>query len=230
VQPCLHLAPNGNLLCLSPADSDATGQFAREIPESSRCIDRLALRVLVPAASRPTTYCELDLSAARGGFLGDPAPLVVYSATAPLDLPPEGDPAAARVVTFEGGVAMTVTPENIAPPADYSELAMHTGTGPLPCFARDAGVTRVFGFYPEAFVDAELPLAIPNDDDLAPGTVVDMFVLGGLGTLLPSGEPVDEAKFVAYGTATVTADGRSIQTDPGSGVPYLSWLGYRPRR
>jgi len=59
----------------------------------------------------------------------------------------------------------------------------------LPCFAREVGVSRVYGFYPEADVDGEFPLSIPNGDGLSPGTVVDMFVLGGLGTSLPNGDP-----------------------------------------
>jgi hypothetical protein len=230
VQLCLRLAPDGNLLCLSPADSGTDGSFAREIPETSRCVEHVAMRVLLPMTARPTTYCEVDLGAADDGLLGMQEPLVLYSATGPAALPPEGDPATPRAVNFAGGVELTVTPANIVAPARYAELAIGTLAGSdLPCFAQEAGVRRLFGFYPEAEVNGEFAVRVPNADGLAPSTQVDLFVLGGLDTKLANGQVVPEAEFVAYGTGTVSADGATITSDPGSGLPALSWFGYRPR-
>ena len=68
------------------------------------------------------------------------------------------------------------------------------------------------------------PVRIPANG-LAEGTRVELLVLGGLETRLADGTSVHEADFDVFGTATVT-DGM-IVSDPGSELPYLSWLGYR---
>jgi hypothetical protein len=57
---------------------------------------------------------------------------------------------------------------------------------------------------------------------------VELFVLGGLETYLADRTPVPEADFARFGTATVSADGTEIASDPGSGLPHFTWLGYRP--
>ena len=50
-------------------------------------------------------------------------------------------------------------------------------------------------------------------------------VVGGIYTELPDGHIVEEGDFEVFGTGTVQ-DGQVV-SDPGRGLPYLSWLGYR---
>ena len=60
------------------------------------------------------------------------------------------------------------------------------------------------------------------------GTAVELWLVGGTFTRLASGEDVEEGHFVPYGSGRV--QGGQVVPDPGSELPYLSWLGYRAVR
>ena len=88
----------------------------------------------------------------------------------------------------------------------------------------------LWAFWPESAVDGVgFPVRIPNTGNLAAGTQVDLFVLGGLECNLDDGTHVPEGVWSQYGTGTVRADGAVIESDAGSGLPCFTWFGYRAR-
>jgi hypothetical protein len=60
---------------------------------------------------------------------------------------------------------------------------------------------------------------------LAPGAQVNLYVMGGLSTKV-NDEPVPEGEWAMYGTGTVDAEGAFINSDEGSLLPTLNWVGY----
>ena len=48
VQPCLLLGGTDRRVCLRPSTSDADGVLTAILPEENRCVDEVALRILVP--------------------------------------------------------------------------------------------------------------------------------------------------------------------------------------
>lgn len=95
-----------------------------------------------------------------------------------------------------------------------------------PPFAREGRALGVWALAPFNLQSSRpFGLRIPNTLGLAPRAPVELFVMGW--DLLPprsnAGHAVDAAR------ATVTADGRAIETDPGEGVPVLTWVGVRAR-
>jgi hypothetical protein len=226
-QVCVRLAASGVLVCLRPARACADGHFELRVPEESRCMGSASLRSFAPGGAFVTSYCHLELPASEPA-LDLPGPSVLYPARPPATLPPEGDPATPRTVTFEGGLEVDVTPAVLF--EDYAQLASyrHPAGAPPPCFLPPGeAVDGLWAFNPEVDVPgAGFPVRIPNDRALAPGRVVDLFVLGGLNCALEDGELLEEADWVRAGTATVAADGRTIE---GGRLPCLNWFGYRAR-
>jgi len=64
-------------------------------------------------------------------------------------------------------------------------------------------------------------LDLPNETDLAAGTDVGIYVLGGVHP--PAG--MAEGEWLRVAGATVTSDGTRIQTADGAGPGYLTWVG-----
>ena len=228
-QACIRVAPDGHLICLEPPMAAADGAFTIEVPEDNRCVEELALRLLLPGSEFATTYCEVEVDP-EGGVLTLDEPTVLYATEPPTTLPPLGDEAAARTVVFSDGLELEVTPSELGFGVEYDQLAARrVPVDPAPCFATDtAGLEGLYAFRPEGPVEGDgFPLRIPNTTGLAPGTTVELLVLGGLETRLPDGTLVQEADFVPFGTATVDDAGEHIESDEGVGLPYFTWLGYR---
>lgn len=92
-----------------------------------------------------------------------------------------------------------------------------------PSFA--AGATLVYALAPfDAKPSKPVSLTLSDTGGLAAGTAVDILVMGSLGFDAPNagGKPQLAAK------GHVSADGKSIATDPGEGLPNLTWVVIRP--
>lgn len=83
----------------------------------------------------------------------------------------------------------------------------------------DTLVTQADTFTDPVLTNAALDL--PNETGLAEGTVVDIYVVGGVHGDYAD---LDEGEWGPVTTATVTSDGR-IQTHPADGIGYLTWFG-----
>lgn len=231
VQVCIRVAATGVLRCLSPEDTDAVGTFGVDVPDGLRCMESVALRVLVPGTPAATTYCVADI-AGRGPVVEVEAPLVVYATTPPSVLPDAGDTGTERTVVFEDGLELDIVPDrffgpNLDAQEDYEALAARR-LDDIPteqCFMEGApAFDGLYAFSPEGDVDgASFPIRIPNATDLAPGASVSLFILGGLSTRLPDETTVPEAEWFEYGTGVVATGGDVIEAE----LPYFSWLAYR---
>ncbi len=226
VQLCAQVVDVG-LVCLPPADTDASGRFVKDVGPENRCMERLAVRVIVPESTYGTTYCPVSLSSASG-TLEIREPMVLVPLEAPRALPPLGDESAARPVTLAGDLVMDVTPAWLW--GEYDELrAAPVDARFATCFVEpEDEVLGLFAFAPEGTTGAGFDLRFPERTGLPDGSIVELMVLGGLGTELADGTLVDEAELAVFGRGTVV--GGQVRSDPGSELPYLSWLAYREAR
>lgn len=230
--PCLLLGGTDRRVCLRPTPSDADGVVTMIFPEESRCVDEVALRVLVPESSRAVGYCAVHEvgghEAGEEGVLVPERPLVLLDTSAPQEKPPLGDEAATREVRFDG-LTLHAIPRAIGAES-YDALRARVASGALAtdtCLGDGTPMDLLVAFAPEAPVDDASGLSASIEArGFSPGERVELFVLGGLATTLPSGELVPEATWHRFGSATVSPDGR-VATPAGAGVPHLGWLGLR---
>ena len=232
-QACLRTAPDDILVCLSPPMSAADGTYTIPISGDERCVNRVSMRVLLPASTLGTTYCHVDASAAADGVLALAEPTVLYATAPAVTLPPLGDETMARTVVLDDGLEIDVVPSQLGFEVEYAELRgrrVPFTAGAEPCFARGLpGLSGLYVFGDEGSIDGgTFALRIPNTTGLPAGSAVELRILGGLETYLADETPVEEADFVAFGTATVSADGSRIVAAMDSGLPHFTWLGYRP--
>lgn len=235
VQTCLLQGGSDRRVCLRPAISTADGVLTAILPEESRCVDELALRMVVPESTRATGYCSVPEDVVDGVIVPS-RPLVLLDTAPARSLPPAGDPASMREIAFDG-ITVTASPSAIGPES-YDAMAAVVVPGALAtetCLGDGTPMDVLVGFSPEASV--ELVEGLPTRIDasalaagsLSPGESVELFVLGGLAVELASGVEVREGHWHRFATATVAPDG-SITTGAGAGLPYLGWLGMRRAR
>lgn len=228
-QICVYPAV-GEYTCMNPVKAGSDGVYTVDVPESLRCFDDAAMRLVLPASNRATAYCALDKELGPAMRLYDPG--VLPFATPAIELPPVGDADAARKVVFDDGLEVEATPSRFMPAGngsyrDFSGRRIPTDAVGLCGDAPD--FDGLYAFYPEGYVEGPgYPLRIPNVDVYAAGTKVDLLVLGGLECLV-GGVKVPEATWKQFGTGTVSEDGTAIVSDENSGLPCLSWLAYRAR-
>ncbi|MCB9535161.1 MAG: hypothetical protein H6704_02775 [Myxococcales bacterium] len=230
-QVCLRVSPSNTLRCLRPGDADAEGVFTVQVPDEVRCVSHAAMRVLLPGSGKAATYCEVDVTGAPP-VLRLPDPLVLFQTRPALDLPPEGDRDAERPIVIDDGLVLDLVPRRYYTGAGtYEDIAgrrVPVDARGL-CFLDDGPpLDGLYALYPEGSVDAPgAPVHLPNTTGLPPGTTVELFVLGGLDCRGADGRTLPEASWTVFGTGTVRADGTMIDSDPGVGLPCLTWLGYR---
>ena len=222
-QVCARLWPDDRLSCLTPPFSAADGSFEVAVPTDASCMTHAAMRIF--RAGYGTGYCPFELTSIDG-IVSIPEPLTVFSSRPPVAAPPEGDPAAAREARFDGGLTLEVVPDRLGLGLDYASLgARRVPVDPALCFDGAGDAIAAWVFADEGpVVGAPFPIAIDNDLGLGPGDTVELFVLGGLETRLSDGTLVDEATLGRIGSATVSADGATLRSAPGEGLPYFSWL------
>jgi hypothetical protein len=224
------------LACLTPEPTCSDGSWSKEIPPEFRCARSIVMRTSKPTGGIfAATYCDLELSGE--GVLELPAPIDLYPVEPALRKPPLCSAAAPRVVQLQDGVELEVTPgdfetcfpEDTACP-DYARLGVRRldASDPTPCFVDPADPPdALYAFTVEIDVEGEgFPVRLDNHQNLAPDTVVDLFVQGALACELADGTPIEEGEWVRVGTATVSSDGQHIE---GGRLPCLNWFGYRAR-
>lgn len=226
-QTCIRLAPSGNLVCLRPTQACDDGRVALVVPEASRCMSSAKVRALRlgdgagDGRTFATSYCPLD-GAPTDGRLGA-APVSLYETQVGFREGPDPD-----WVAFQGGLEVR-TDRPLGLGADLRARSVD-GDDPRPCFLPEGfEPLGLWAFSPEPtrspdFEGEPLDLRVPNRTDLAPGTEVDLYVLGSL-TCQVDGELLEEGEWRRYGTATVDAEGRIA----GATLPCLSWFGYAVR-
>ena len=98
-----------------------------------------------------------------------------------------------------------------------------------PCFTdQPSDLLSLWALGPESGIDPGIAVRFPETTGLPDGTRVEVWLVGGTFTLLPSDEVLEEGVFAPIGTGTVR--GGFVHSDPGSELPYLSWVGYRVAR
>lgn len=220
-QLCARLAPDGRLVCLAPPVSEADGSFSIEVPAEARCMRSAAMRVLLPSSANAVTYCPIELGAAVEGRLALSTPYELF-AVERGSLPPLGDPSAAREVPLGAALVLDVSPDAVGGEADYLRLGARSVDPARSCVPEARSLAGLVAATPEASLSAPFRVHAP---DLAEGTHVELFVLGGLGTVLGDGTEVEEATLARFGAGTVDAAGW-IQPEPGVLLPHLGWLGW----
>lgn len=231
-QACINLAPDGTLLCLQPGDTAADGSYTIFVNAEARCMEKVSMRVLKPGTGRVTAYDTASFDTVSQAVLQLNEPTVLYQAV-PGDAPAEGDPLEARTISFYDGLEIDLVPDRFF--ASYGDLGVRrldAEASPGLYFLEGLEAPMgLYGFVPEGDVEGEpFPVRIPNDNALAPGAVVDLYVLGGLSCTLADGTHVPEGEWMQYGEGTVDAEGAFIVSAPADGgLPCLNWMGYLPR-
>lgn len=225
-QACVYTEPGNVLQCLNPVDSDPAGVFTIEIGENFSCMSHAVMRVILPGGGRAAMYCEVPVDEPEVRIQD---PIVLFSTTAASAVGDPDDWSLARDIVFPDGTTLyNFVPDNYFG-TDFTALGMQRvapdaiGT----CFLGDSAATAVTALYPEGELTTDLDFRVPNDLGLAAGSKVTFSVLGSLECLLDSGEKIEEAEWGDFGTGTVSADGMWVENDAGSGLPCISWIGYR---
>ena len=219
----------GTTQCLPPTDSGEDGVFNLDIAPGDQCLSKAAFRVIKPGSGRAPMYCNapLDLDATNSRLIME-QPFVLYAGIPAADLPPIGDEEMTRTVTFANGVQLDIKPFDLVSP--YEELGMRTvGTDERGlCFLEAAEApTRLYAFSPDSTIYGNATVRFPNETELEPGAKVDISILGGLGCER-NGEHIAEGTWQSIGTGTVNAAGDYIESDDGTSLTCLTWVGYQP--
>lgn len=229
-QLCIHPAFSA-FICLLPEEVDADGVYIVDVPAEYRCMDQVAMRVLLPGSGRATVYCPMDVRDGPGVDIVEPT--VLPYATPAIDPPPLGDPEEPRPVRFDDGLVLEVTPSAFFSSTfrGYESFgARRIPTDAVGLCGEASSFDGLYAFYPEGEIEAPgWRISIPNVHDLEPGRVVDLFVLGGLSCKLhdEANTLIPEATWAKFGEAVVSEDGSAIVSTEGSGLPCFTWLGYR---
>lgn len=230
-QLCIREAPNNQLTCLRPADSDGTGRFAITVPASARCMLEATMRLVRPLEDRAVSYCHVDLSSTTGETLTIARAFHIFPTARATTIPPLGEGTAIRTVVFADGLELDVVPDDYFPGSgEYGDLAAGRLDPTLAddcILAGEAPFDGIVTFSPEGDVHGRVALRVPNDTNLPASSAVDVYVLGGLGCTLDDDSVVPEGTWSKLEDGTVSADGALISLSPG--IPCLSWVAYRAK-
>ncbi|MEE2755271.1 MAG: hypothetical protein VYA30_01365 [Myxococcota bacterium] len=223
------VSDGGTTQCLPPEDSGEDGVFNLSIAQGDQCLTKAAFRVIKPGSGRAPMYCNapLDMAADSTRIIME-TPYVLYAGLPPADLPELGDEMMSRRITFQNGVQLDLTPFDLVSP--YEELGMRTvGVDERGlCFLEgQTPPARLYAFTPDSTIYGEATVRFPNETELAPNSKVDISILGGLGCER-NGEHVAEGAWESVGTGTVSEDGMHIESDEGTVLTCLTWVGYTP--
>lgn len=230
-QFCIYSSTD-SYVCLSPATSDENGIYTVEVPEAFRCVKEVAMRTLAavehPKANRAIVYCPVTTGDDPVVRLEDPSvlPLIVRTE----DLPPVGNEDEAREVVLADGLTLQVTPSAFSfGVGKYEELSARFVPADAVGLCGDAPTfDGLYALHPEDQIEGSgFPFSIENTTGLPAGARVEFFVLGGLDCKLADGTKLAEGEWARFGEGEVSADGTSIHTDEGVGLPCTTWLAYR---
>ena len=95
-----------------------------------------------------------------------------------------------------------------------------------PPFARSPTPALLFALAPSsAKPSAKVGVQIASGGGLPAGSAVELFVLGDNFVDTPN----NAGDAVVVATGHVSADGKTIATDPGEGIQLLTWIGVRKK-
>jgi hypothetical protein len=226
----------GSATCLQPEITGADGSYSYALGEGFRCLDKLAIRI----ASLPNSterysesYCRPPL-APKDGKLELTEAHVLHRLEAPSVLPPLGDPSKPRVISFASGIEFTLVPNDVAEGDLYARLsASELDPKASHCFVPPGlALDGLVAFGPNMNVNVfsgapNIDFKLPNSANLPEGTVVDLYVLGGLATSLDQNTAIEEGDFVKVGSGV--ARGQHIVPNADGKLPALTVVGYKRR-
>ena len=220
-QVCIRVHETEALVCLLPEAADEQGQFDVSVPDDgTQCVDRIAMRALLPGESLATSYCEVDLSGGNERVEIE-EPITLFETTPATDLPPEGIASQSRTVVFEDGLEVDVVPERFF--SDYAALSARSVSPEAEglCFLpRDHEIEKLFAFYPESNIQGTFSMRVRLAESGARTSSVALYVLGGLECAREDGSEIEEGDFVRVETTTVTAQGVAHFD-----LPCFNWFG-----
>jgi len=215
--------------------SDSTGWFALRMPFPTISEFALYFPSDPPRHTPFCRYAELCDDAVHlcNDFRLYPAP------TTGVAVPPSGAlPADLRIEAGDGAAMILPAGAEVLLPIEAVDFFLTFSRFPLaehvPCFIDPARLPLALWVVtpldteiiePDTSLDPVfLPasLDLPNDTGLAAGTVVDVYVLGGVHALDAG---LAEGEWRRGTSATVSADGTRIRTATGDGIGYLTWFG-----
>lgn len=219
--------------CLAPKKTDAAGSFSVSMPEGSACLMTAAVNLKdTNDLSAVGLYCPIDVSA--GGDVAMSGSMTLVKAPQ-CDRDPLADATQPHTVTNPEGASMTVVPDELWMfEFGYEDLRLRTwdGSSGWPCFVDPSNPPDgLVGFAPPLEVKSEdaVHVSFPNTAGLAAGTAVDLYILGDGATNTWDGDLVHEGEFAVIGEAVVSQDGTRIETKPGEGLPFGTWVGWKQK-
>jgi hypothetical protein len=96
-----------------------------------------------------------------------------------------------------------------------------------PVYAASAHLSAIYVLAPSgAIASTKMGVILRNAAGLPASSAVDLMVLGDDYFSMPP----NVGELSVQAAAHVSADGKTIQTDPGEGIVELTWLGVRPKQ
>jgi len=226
---------DGSAKCLNPVKTSASGEFSVTIPAGDGCLESAAYQLKADALSVIPLYCPVDVAAGGAIAMANPNRLVDTPACTRDALGEESKP---HEVSAPDDMKMTVIPNGIwLFDFSYDDLGIRrwdAATWGWPCFIDAANAPDDLAvFAPELEVKSDakdaVHISFPNEAGLSAGTVVDLYGLGGAATSMWDGKEVHEGSWQVIGEAQVSADGSRIETRPGQGLPFATWIGWKKK-
>lgn len=219
--------------CLNPATADNDGVIVANVPEGKQCVESAAVRILGPPSGPARIIPSCPVALTNGGVvnLGVPMKLTKIPAVIRDELGEDGG--AVHVITAPDNSVLSVVPDKLwlidYAYTDLAQMIWDSATAGRPCFMNenDSFVSLV-AVYPEIATKSKggAHLRVPNTTHLANGTLLDVYGVGGAETELFNKTAVDEGALVKIGTALVSDDETTIETQ-GDGLPFLTWIGFK---
>jgi len=226
---CLDF-PDGGAACLNPVWSGSDGVFSIPVPEAKQCVSHVAIRALTGQEDKLILACPVDIGTGGNVVMADPMRIHVMPEPTRQTL---GDETQPHTVSIADGTTLTIIPEAINSfEYGYEQTRLLTWDADSfgwPCFVDSENPpVALVALLPEVNIDQAdgAHMTFPNTANLAPDAEVTVFALGGVGSHLPDGTVVKEGSWVRVSTGTVSADGATVSTNDGEGLPFLTWVGY----
>ena len=242
-QICTRSARDLSSVCLTPVDAAADGTFSVTVPPENNCLYEGVLRALAPGQNYSTAYCTYEAAdmVVNGGTVDlSDTPAVLHATVNATNLPAEcvGQSCMEStdefvLVTFADGLEIDVNPSWLFNGAvglkDLSATYIE-GTDHLCNGDQIPGSPGVWALSPEgdAF-QMRYPARIPDKLGLADGTIVNLYIQGGIGHTIQVGDEkreCEEGTWTHFGCASV--QGGVITLDESNGIPAIGWLTYTP--
>jgi len=231
VQPCTY-TETGESCHKTSSKTDGSWELSFDPPKE---IVGLHVRFVDDAYTPLICHYDLDELSMEFNVVDFKVPFVLFDMPETVTVPVgTADP----VEISADGLAVTLPPEVLADVL-WEDTMIRVRAFPLdvmtPCFFEpDNAPDALYASTPDWIGFATpggLEVRFANTKGLAPGEKVNLFVVGGFGTVVHPLEgdpiPIPVGTVHELGTGTVSEDGSKIVSDPGTGMPGLGWLGWK---